>query len=92
MTDTPTNQQNELWLMLGEIRGDVKFLVNERSKTSERLDGLEIVITEKAKRDDERFTKLEHFKTRFMAYAGLIALAIPTFITFIYHQFQGGSS
>jgi hypothetical protein len=61
---TDKNNPDALWLMLGEIRGDLRWLVEDRLKASRRMDDIEADFTEKLEEHDERLGKLENFKVR----------------------------
>lgn len=85
---TPDNQQSDkLWLLLGEIKGDLKYLVEERRSTNRRLDEVEADMALKIKDQGERLTKLETFKVRIGVFVSAVSVLVPTAITIIARKF-----
>ena len=76
-------KSDQLWLMLGEIRGDLKYLVEERRSTNRRLDEVETEVADKLQQHDERLRKLEAFKVRIGVVTGALGVLVPTAITVI---------
>lgn len=76
-----SNQPDQLWLMLGEIRSDLKSLVAERSATNRRLDKLEEEIEGLFKEHHDRINKLEGWKIRIGVLTGALGVLVPTSIT-----------
>lgn len=79
MSDQP--DQNVLF-MLGEMRADLKYLVNERGRQAERMDDLEASLTA----HEARTTKLEHFRTKIGVLATGLGIIVPTAITAAAHK------
>jgi hypothetical protein len=77
------NNPDALWLMLGEIRGDLKWLVEDRRSTSRRMDDIEAGIETKIDEHDGRLQKLENFKLRIGVFATAVGIVVPTAITII---------
>lgn len=69
--------------MLGEIRGDLKWLVEERRSTSRRMDDIEEGIEQKIDEHHERLTRLENFKVRIGVITTGLGVLVPTTITII---------
>lgn len=69
--------------MLGEIRGDLKWLVEERRTTTRRMDDIEAGIELKIDEHAERLNKLEHFKVRIGVLTAALGILVPTAITVI---------
>ena len=80
---TDKNNPDALWLMLGEIRGDLKWLVEERRTTSRRMDDIEAGIEQKIDEHAERLGKLEHFKVRIGVLTAGLGVLVPTGITIV---------
>lgn len=78
--------QESLVFMLGEMRADLKYLVNERRKTSERLDELEDAQAIVNMAHDARLSKLEHFKTRIGVITTILSVSVPSAITVFIHK------
>jgi len=74
MTTDPSNNEG-LFLMLGEMRGDIKYLVSEFSKQADR-------ITE----NEARLTRLETFRTQIGLVTVSLGLLVPTLITWVAHK------
>ncbi|MFN7881756.1 MAG: hypothetical protein ACK5PF_01885 [bacterium] len=74
MTPDPSNNEG-LFLMLGEMRGDIKYLVSEFSKQADR-------ITE----NEARLTRLETFRTQIGLVTVSLGLLVPTLITWVAHK------
>lgn len=78
--------QESLLFMLGEMRADLKYLVTERRKTSERMDEIESAHFAAIKDHGERITALEHMKTKIGVVTAFLGITVPTIITVIAHQ------
>jgi hypothetical protein len=78
--------QESLLFMLGEMRADLKYLVNERRKQSERMDEMEAAHLAAHQSHNERISKLEHFKTRIGVFTAGLGVAVPTGITALAHK------
>ena len=78
MTD---NSKDPLWLMLGEIRGDLKWLVEERRNSNHRMDGIETDLSKKIDEQNSRIQKLEAWKLRVGVLTGALGVFVPTGIT-----------
>lgn len=76
-----------LWLMLGEIRGDLKWLVEERRATSRRMDDIEAGIEMKIDQHDERLSVLENFKVRIGVFVTIIGILVPAIVTATFKYF-----
>lgn len=74
-------QSDQLWLMLGEIRGDLKYLVEERRSTNRRLDEVETEVSSTLDKHNERIVKLEAFKIRIGVITGALGILVPTLIS-----------
>lgn len=72
---------DHLWLMLGEIRGDLKYLVEERRSTNRRLDDVEASVNEQIASQDKRIGKLEAFKIRVGVFTAALGVIVPTAVT-----------
>ena len=70
-----------LWLMLGEIRGDLKWLVEDRRSWSRRMDDIETGIEQKIDEHAERLGRLETFKVRIGVLTAILGFLVPTLIT-----------
>ena len=78
--------EDSLLFMLGEMRADLKYLVNERRKTSERMDALETAHIASHQAHNIRITKLEHFKTRVGVFTAALGVTVPTAVTVVAHK------
>ena len=78
---TTDNSNERLWMLLGEIRTDIKHLVTERQNHGERLDVLEVNAAEARAALAERITRLEQFRAQALTYGSLIAAGVPIAIT-----------
>ncbi len=78
---TDKNNPDQLWLMLGEIRSDVKFLVAERGATNKRLELLEAANAKSSADTDKRLRALEGWKIRVGVLTGLLGVLVPTTVT-----------
>ena len=72
--------------MLGEMRGDLKYLVEERRSTNRRLDEVEAEVKVKMGEQDARLSTLEAFKIRVGVFTGALAVVVPTIVTAIAHK------
>lgn len=82
-----SDEHNEpIMFMLGEMRADLKYLVRERQKTSERLDTIEADRIADKEETDQRLTKLEHFKTRIGVVTGALGVGVPTGLSVLAHK------
>lgn len=86
MSSSPSPKPEQIWLMLGEIRGDLKYLVQERSSTNQRLNEIEERVSHKMKDHDDRLDNLEHFRTRWGVLTAALGLVVPTVLAIIAHQ------
>jgi len=77
---------DQLWLMLGEMRGDLKYLVEERRSTNRRLDEVEATVNDHNAKQDARISKLEAFKIRVGVFTAALGVIVPTAITAIAHK------
>lgn len=77
------NKPDALWLMLGEIRGDLKWLVEDRRSTSRRMDDIEAGIETKIDEHDDRLRKLEKSNVRYGVIIGGMGLVVPVVITVV---------
>jgi hypothetical protein len=77
------NTTNALWLMLGDMRGDLKWLVEERRTTARRLDDIEAGIEQKIDEHAERLNKLEQFKVSIGVLTTGLGILVPTVIAII---------
>lgn len=75
-----------LWLMLGEIRGDLKWLVEERRSASRRMDAIETEIKDSVAEHSKRLGKLEAFKIRIGVLTGALGVLVPSFASVILHK------
>lgn len=75
------NNPDQLWLMLGEIRGDLKYLVEERRTANSRMDDIEAGIELQLDKHSERLSKLEAFKVRIGVLTAGLGVLVPTVIT-----------
>ena len=82
----PHPPQDSLLFMLGEMRADLKYLVNERRKQSERMDDMEAAHMTTKQSVDVRLSKLEHFKTRIGVLTAGLGVMVPTGITVLVHK------
>lgn len=80
---TNHNPPDQLWLMLGEIRGDLKWLVDERKTSNRRIDDIEAGIELQLDKHDDRITKLEGFATRIGVLTTALGVLVPTAITIV---------
>lgn len=80
---TDKNNPDQLWLMLGEIRSDLKFLVAERSATNRRLDDMENDLAVYRKEQETRLARLEAFKVRIGVLTGGLGVLVPTALAVI---------
>ena len=78
--------QDQLWLMLGEMRGDLKYLVNERRSTIERIATVEADTAEAHKEMNTRVTRLETFKTKIGVVTVALGAVVPTGIAYMAHK------
>tara|TARA_R100001086_G_scaffold205900_2_gene121725 strand:- start:267 stop:497 length:231 start_codon:yes stop_codon:yes gene_type:complete len=67
--------------MLGEIRSDLKWLVEERRSAARRVDDLEEKLAEHLAEHGKRLTKLEGFKIRIATFTAALGVLVPTAIT-----------
>ena len=65
------NEDRDLYLMLGEMRGDLKTVVREITGTRAQVD-----------RNDKRITALEHFRTRLLAGAAVLSTVVSSGTTY----------
>jgi len=79
-------QPDQLWLMLGEMRGDLKYLVEERRSTNRRLDDVELHMSAHNEKQDARIGKLEAFKIRVGVFTAALGVIVPTALTAIAHK------
>ncbi len=86
MPEQNNNNSDQLWLMLGEIRADLKFLVAERNATKQRLDKLEEGLSGRFQEQEKRLGKLEAFKIRIGVITGILGVFVPTTITVIFRK------
>lgn len=86
MTPGTQNQPDQLWLMLGEIRTDLKYLIDERRSTTRRLDEVEAELKGMLEKQNARITKLEAFKIRVGVLTGALGVLVPTAISVIAHK------
>ncbi len=77
---------DQLWLMLGEMRGDLKYLVEERRSTNRRLDDVEANVNDSIEKHNARIGKLEAFKIRVGVFTAALGVIVPTAITAIAHK------
>lgn len=85
MTQENPNQA-DLYLMLGEIRGDLKYLVQERQSTNRRLDEVEAAMHGKVRDHDKRLGALEAFKVKVGVLTGALGVLVPTGLTVLAHK------
>lgn len=83
MSDNP---QEALLFMLGEMRADLKYLVNERRVQSQRMDDIEEAQHLINADHGTRLSKLEHFKTRIGVVTAALGVVVPTGITVAAHK------
>jgi hypothetical protein len=81
-----SEKEDQLWMLLGEMRSDLRFLVEERRSTNRRLDNLEARIDEKFMGFEARVGKLEAFKIRVGVFTAALGVLVPTLITVIAHK------
>lgn len=86
METTMSDIPQDVLLMLGEMRGDLKYLVNERRQHSERLTMLEETHTAMQAENDLRFRKLENFKTRIGVVTAALGFGAPFVVTAVLHK------
>jgi hypothetical protein len=84
----PENQEHSesIMFMLGEMRADLKYLVTERQRQSQRIDDLEAAHLSHVDEHDERLSKLEHFKTRIGVITGALGIGVPTGLSVLAHK------
>lgn len=70
-----------LWLMLGEIRGDLKYLVEERRSAKTRMDEMEAAAAAKLDEHAARLTSLERFKLKIGMTTAALGVLVPTGVT-----------
>lgn len=73
-----------LWLMLGEIRSDLKWLVEERRTASRRMDEFEKLASAKFAGHDTRLRSLESYRVKVAAYTGILAVFVPSTVTALF--------
>lgn len=78
--------ENELYMMLGEMRADLKYLVSERQQTTKRLADMEESHAAHSDAVHERITKLEHFRTKIGVVTAALGIVVPTGITALFHK------
>jgi len=83
---TDNSPQDSLLFMLGEMRADLKYLVHERRKTSERLDAIEAVHVATTVEHTARLTRLETFKTKIGVVTVALGALVPAGITVVLHR------
>jgi hypothetical protein len=83
---TTQNSDERLWLMLGEIRGDLKYLVEARGHTDKRLKDLESDTGQQLEGHEKRLRSLENFRLRIGTLTTALGVAVPTSITVIAHK------
>jgi hypothetical protein len=76
-------QEDKLWLMLGEIRSDIKHLLQERSHTNQRLDEHVNHVATKLEDQENRVRKLENFRIKIAALATVLGVFVPLIISLI---------
>lgn len=76
-----SNTPDQLWLMLGEIRADLKHLLSAHSDVNRRLDDIENGAEMKLTEHDTRIKKLESFSIRIGVLTGALGVFVPTAIT-----------
>jgi hypothetical protein len=78
----PRNTEG-LYLMLGEMKADLRFLVTERSVQGARIDALEDHLMLAITKTAERVSKLETFRTQIGVLTVAAGISSPVIVTFI---------
>lgn len=78
---TQKTDPDALWFMLGEIRGDLKFLVEERKSSNRRMDEMEASSAEQLGAHAKRLSALEAFRIKIGVLATALGVFVPTTIT-----------
>lgn len=81
------SDKDPLYLMLGEIRGDLKWLVQERQTSNSRMDRMEDDLSEKLAAQEKRVRGLEAFRVRIAAFVTALGVLVPTAITITAKKF-----
>ncbi|WP_422049740.1 hypothetical protein [Shimia sp.] len=82
-----TPDYSRIFLMLGEMSGDLKYLVEERRSTNRRLDEVEARMEKHVDELDDRVALLEAFKIRVGVLTGALGVLVPTGLTVLAHYF-----
>lgn len=72
------NPSDQLWLMLGEIRADLKHLLHSQTDVTRRLDDIEIGAEAKFTDQDNRLRVLEGWKIRIGVITAALGVLVPT--------------
>ena len=83
---SPDHGSDGLFLMLGEMRGDLKYLVTEFVKQGQRLDSLEDQQSARIAANEARITRLETFRTQIGVVTVALGFAVPTGVTWLAHK------
>lgn len=86
MPENNNAPQESILFMLGEMRADLKYLVNERRKQSERMDDLEASHVASNAIFEKRLSTLEHFKTKIGVVTTALGVGVPTALTAAAHK------
>lgn len=78
-----SGQPDQLWMMLGEIRGDLKYLVAERQQQNRRMDDIEAGIELQLDKHSVRISNLETWKIRVGVLTTALGVLVPTAITIV---------
>ena len=76
----PRNTEG-MYMMLGEMRADLKYLVAERSVHGARLDAIDQATDTRISQVNSRLTSLETFKTQIGMVTVALGIIVPTVIT-----------
>lgn len=76
----PRNTEG-MYMMLGEMRADLKYLVAERSIHGARLDAIDQATDQRISQVNARLTALETFKTQIGMVTVGLGVLVPTALT-----------
>lgn len=81
----PKNTEG-MYMMLGEMRADLKYLVAERSAHGARLDAIDQATDNRISAVNARLNALETFKTQIGVVTIGLGVLVPTAVTVIARQ------
>lgn len=84
-----TEQQSDNWVAVGEIRSDVKHLIQASNVTAESIKDLRTELKSDMSKFDTRLNKVETAHWRSAGMLAVIAFAVPAVLTIVGILYNG---